>query len=1658
MEHQQVSSVSAAAPFSKKFSYDRGHGGKHVYDGVFSGGGGAVKLGARVLDYREIFGGTAATASSIPILDVPELNENSKVSSFGAQRADYATIFGGFGDDDFGLLHEELFAKRKKVKSSINGTRSLAEARSRNAGSKHSNVSKEQKDSSPEAPFQSIDGVKLLNVSYNKSNPGNKNGTNGMTRVAQLNAVPGYTFLVDEITPSKMTEGGKPARSVLNDSHLNANVGKSVKEDTARRKAVSGPQPRIADTNSFRSPAEFQKKSSRNRSISNDMPFDAFEIGLGRRPPSSSPTNSSYNIGGTDISKNSKFGVSRNDASRGADLLASSDEEMDANSDAAASAAALRKAIEEAQMKIKIAKELMERKNEGFQNHAKTGFNKSWKAQKSEVKTEERLKRSNELVDREMREKEDTAKQEFTGVSEGNVSKASQLTPDFGDEKKSSFANNAAGETHSKESKSTRTDNRLEAEDWESTEEFFEAADYEELREMPSEFEQSDNAEKMASYNHENKWSEKMTAEEKIKKPEECTEEVFNEDKVERELNSVVGAFRWNLYANFVKPSQVCHPEENENKTRISNNHEETYQTPTVSDEWNDCETVLENLHQPEENVKLPVQELDENEDMKELKDAQDWVETEKKQREALDQKETDNRSDEVSIREENDRDLDQIYEKKQNVEGQQEERDRVECEMKQGGWNLEEYAEKLNDLHRGEISGDDGETEESEKPEKLVDDEEILKKSDQMNEPEESTKLPVHELAENEDMKELKDWVETEKQRRKALDQKETENRSDEVPVREENDRGLNQIYEKEENVEGQLEEWDRVECEMKRGWNLEEYEEKLNDLHRGEISGEDGETEKNEKLDKLVDDEEILKKSDQMNGTEENAELPVQELEENEDMKGLKDAQDWVETEKKQREALDHREMENRSDEVPIGEESDGGLDQIYEKKENMEGQRKEWDRVECEMKQGGWNLEENEKLNDLHRREILGEEGKIEESEKPEELMDDEEILKKSDQINETENREEKAREGIETERIRSKSCLGEQDEKTMEVTEQALRYEGDNLEMAEDANEQYENENLGGSDNALGCKINFAVGDLKAEVLTVKENGRVMRVTESSPLLQGTEKESEAVEDANNLEQQNCEIAGLTQGLIGLDRIKKQTADVTEALLNGENGIYLGENDINFDDKQNEHHVTEYKNMSNQEKCFEEVNNEMDDNGNVDICEPEVGTDNEESEKSSISSHNERWSSDETESLHDPECCVEEAAHELGENNNDVKESEVATNHEKDKNSFESSEEDRWVGNGVDTEASQQPIFEGQGKTTEISLEEEPNQSTSKKEENHCKNPAIEEKEAEDNLQRKLEVEKKHFSKKEEVKVREIEREKERIAVERAIQEARERAFAEARERAAVKRAAAEAHQRLKAEVRERLGKALLEANNKLAAEKASFEAKLKAERAAVERATTEARQRALEKALSEKVAFKARNQAEKSAAERFSSISKDNGMNSRDKQCNDPGPSSSSRYPGSSNHGERFNGGNGESDPRNKATLERHQRTAERAAKALAEKNMRELLAQKEQAERNRLAETLEADVKRWSSGKERNLRALLSTLPYILGPDSGWQPIPLTELVSSTAVKKAYRKATLFVHPDKLQQRGASIQLKYTCEKVFDLLKDAWNKFSAEER
>lgn len=59
----------------------------------------------------------------------------------------------------------------------------------------------------------------------------------------------------------------------------------------------------------------------------------------------------------------------------------------------------------------------------------------------------------------------------------------------------------------------------------------------------------------------------------------------------------------------------------------------------------------------------------------------------------------------------------------------------------------------------------------------------------------------------------------------------------------------------------------------------------------------------------------------------------------------------------------------------------------------------------------------------------------------------------------------------------------------------------------------------------------------------------------------------------------------------------------------------------------------------------------------------------------------------------------------------------------------------------------------------------------------------------------------------------------------------------------------------------------------------------------------------------------------------------------------------------------------------------------------------------------------------------------------------VLWPECGWQPVSLTDLITGASVKKVYRKATLCIHPDKVQQKGATLQQKYIAEKVFDLLK-----------
>ncbi|KAL4572304.1 hypothetical protein LXL04_019076 [Taraxacum kok-saghyz] len=341
---------------------------------------------------------------------------------------------------------------------------------------------------------------------------------------------------------------------------------------------------------------------------------------------------------------------------------------------------------------------------------------------------------------------------------------------------------------------------------------------------------------------------------------------------------------------------------------------------------------------------------------------------------------------------------------------------------------------------------------------------------------------------------------------------------------------------------------------------------------------------------------------------------------------------------------------------------------------------------------------------------------------------------------------------------------------------------------------------------------------------------------------------------------------------------------------------------------------------------------------------------------------------------------------------------------------------------------------------------------------------------------------------------------------REARERAASGARERASAEARlksERAAVQRAQAEARERAAIDARERAERAAAEAReraNEAAAEKkagvarAEADAKRRAERAAVERVAAEARERAAVDARDRAAAARMSQQKNENDLDSFFgtgasrpnsaprprttasvsididgvSIIESGGENRRGQEGgqrtwnSSAGVSSNMKKASSSTNivddlssifgaapssSGMFQDVEGETEERRRARLERQQRTQERAAKALAEKNNRDLQTQRDQEEKNRLSETLDIEIKRWAAGKEGNLRALLSTLQYVLWPGCGWQPVSLTDLITGANVKKAYRKATLCIHPDKVQQKGANIQQKYVAEKVFDLLK-----------
>ncbi|KAL0360655.1 UNVERIFIED_CONTAM: Auxilin-like protein 1 [Sesamum radiatum] len=327
---------------------------KNPYEGVLLSSNGGKGNSFEGHEYAEIFSGS----SSIPVLDLSGLDERVGSGDCRSYKLDYSNIFGGFGNDDVAVPYEELFnGSAKKTKSRIPANTQLPLQES---GSLHS--SRKTKRSSSEVSDQSFDGVKQqFNMSFNRTSQRNNDASNGKTHIAELHAVPGFTYFVDGAPQPQKIEGHRPVSS--------------LKREVSRTWSFSAELGAFKGKGGSSCDRSHVPDKRRDRSHVPEKPHNVNEVNLESHfseasAPSSHPPNLSAN---KDPRRLSSF-ASKEDASGKIGAECSPpflDEEFDENSTAAVSAAALKKAIEQAQESIRIAKIVMDRKKEGHQDGSK---------------------------------------------------------------------------------------------------------------------------------------------------------------------------------------------------------------------------------------------------------------------------------------------------------------------------------------------------------------------------------------------------------------------------------------------------------------------------------------------------------------------------------------------------------------------------------------------------------------------------------------------------------------------------------------------------------------------------------------------------------------------------------------------------------------------------------------------------------------------------------------------------------------------------------------------------------------------------------------------------------------------------------------------------------------------------------------------------------------------------------------------------------------------------------------------------------------------------------------------------------------------------------------------------------------------------------------
>ena len=142
---------------------------------------------------------------------------------------------------------------------------------------------------------------------------------------------------------------------------------------------------------------------------------------------------------------------------------------------------------------------------------------------------------------------------------------------------------------------------------------------------------------------------------------------------------------------------------------------------------------------------------------------------------------------------------------------------------------------------------------------------------------------------------------------------------------------------------------------------------------------------------------------------------------------------------------------------------------------------------------------------------------------------------------------------------------------------------------------------------------------------------------------------------------------------------------------------------------------------------------------------------------------------------------------------------------------------------------------------------------------------------------------------------------------------------------------------------------------------------------------------------------------------------------------------------------------------GDTEERTAARKKRHDRVRAAMQAKLQEKRDREIAAVAEQAERQVLKDLIGAEIDEWLRQNQGNIRTMLAKLGDVLWENHGYKAPGLNELIEANSVKKAYHKALIIIHPDKVRQKGGSTDQCYIADRVFDQVRDAYKAMCEKE-